>query len=100
NNQPLEDASVVALPAGLTGMQQSMGAAAMIRPSSSDEQGRFTLDNLPPGAYLLYVNMPGYGAAPGDNETREQKYYRPGDTASLRLIKGGGVTRTVTTIPC
>jgi protocatechuate 3,4-dioxygenase beta subunit len=98
NNQPLEDATVVSLPAGLTSMQQSMMTAAKIRPTSSDEQGRFTLDNLAPGAYLIYADLPGYVAAPDDNEAREQKYYRPGDTVSIRMIKGGIITGTVTTM--
>ncbi|HJQ22532.1 MAG TPA: carboxypeptidase regulatory-like domain-containing protein [Blastocatellia bacterium] len=98
NNAPLEDATVVALPAGLTGMQQNAMTAAKIRPTSTDEQGRFTLDNLPSGSYILYADLAGYIALPDDNEGREQKYYRPGDTASIRMVKGGVITGTVTTM--
>ena len=98
NNAPLEEVTIVALPAGLTGMQQSAMTAAKIRPTSSDEQGHFTLDNLPPGAYLLYTDLAGYVAVPDDNEGREQKYYRPGDTANIRMVKGGVITGTVTTM--
>ncbi|HEY9232769.1 MAG TPA: carboxypeptidase-like regulatory domain-containing protein, partial [Blastocatellia bacterium] len=98
NNAPLEEVTIVALPAGLTGMQQSAMTTAKIRPTSSDEQGHFTLDNLPPGAYLLYADLAGYVAVPDDNEGREQKYYRPGDTANIRMVKGGVITGTVTTM--
>src|ERR1041384_6150207 len=41
NNAPLEDATIVSLPAGLANAQQSAMTAAKIRPTSSDEQGRF-----------------------------------------------------------
>ena len=98
NNAPLEDATIVSLPAGITNAQQSAMTAAKIRPTSSDEQGRFSIDNVAPGAYIIYVDLPGYIAAPDDNEAREQKYYRPGDTASIRMIKGGIITGTVTTM--
>src|SRR5581483_10505796 len=53
NNAPLEDVTIVALPAGLAGMQQNATTVAKIRPTSTDEQGRFTLDNLPSGSYIL-----------------------------------------------
>lgn len=96
NNAPLEDVTIVSLPAGLLGMQQNAMTASKIRPTSSDEQGHFALDNLAPGAYILYADLAGYAAAPDDSEGREQKYYRPGDTASIRLVKGGVITGTVT----
>jgi hypothetical protein len=98
NNAPLEDATIVSLPAGLASAQQSAMTAAKIRPTSSDEQGRFSIDNVAPGAYIIYADLPGYVAAPDDNEAREPKYYRPGDTAGIRMIKGGVITGTVTTL--
>jgi protocatechuate 3,4-dioxygenase beta subunit len=98
NHMPLEDATIVLLPAGITNMQQTVMTAAKIRPTSSDEQGHFALDNLSPGAYIIYADLPGYVAAPDDNEAREQKYYRPGDTANIYMIKGGVITGTVTTM--
>jgi hypothetical protein len=98
NNAPLEDATLISMPAGLINMQQTVMTAAKIRPTSSDERGRFTIDNVAPGAYMIYANLPGYVAVPDDNETREPKYYRPGDTASIRMVKGGVITGTVTTM--
>jgi hypothetical protein len=75
-----------------------MTMAASMRPTSTDEQGRFTIDNLSPGAYMIYSSVPGYVAAPDDNESREQKYYRPGDSATIRMIKGGVITGAVTSM--
>jgi protocatechuate 3,4-dioxygenase beta subunit len=98
NSAPLEDTTIVSLPAGLANAQQSAMTAAKIRPTSSDEQGRFSIDNVAPGAYIIYADLPGYVAAPDDNEAREPKYYRPGDTAGIRMIKGGVITGTVTTL--
>jgi protocatechuate 3,4-dioxygenase beta subunit len=98
NNAPLEDTTILSLPAGLANAQQAAMTAASIRPTSSDEQGRFSIDNVAPGAYLIYADLPGYVAAPDDNEAREPKYYRPGDTASIRMIKGGIITGTVSTM--
>src|SRR4051812_2634787 len=57
NNAPVVDVTVVSLPAGLTGMAQNAMTAAKIRPTSSDEQGHFALDNLAPGAYILYADL-------------------------------------------
>lgn len=98
NNAPLEDTTILSLPAGLANAQQTAMTAASIRPTSSDEQGRFSINNVAPGAYIIYASLPGYVAAPDDNEVREPKYYRPGDTASIRMIKGGVITGTVTTM--
>ena len=96
-NQPIEDASIVTFPAGLVNSPQSATTAAKIRPASTDEQGKFALENVAPGAYMIVADVPGYVLAPDINEDKpEQKYYRPGDTVTLRMIKGGVITGTVT----
>jgi hypothetical protein len=77
---------------------QSVATAAKIRPTSTDEQGKFALENLTPGAYMVFADVPGYVIAPDiDDNNREQKYYRPGDSLTIRMIKGGVITGTVTT---
>ena len=98
SNSPIEDASIVSFPAGLMNSSQSVATAAKIRPTSTDEQGKFALENLTPGAYMVFAEVPGYVTAPDiDNNNREQKYYRPGDSMTIRMIKGGVITGTVTT---
>jgi protocatechuate 3,4-dioxygenase beta subunit len=97
SNLPLEDAAIVSLPAGLINSPQSAATAAKIRPTSTDEQGKFVLENVSPGAYMIFAEVPGYVTAPDlDDTNREQKYYRPGDSASIRMIKGGVITGSVT----
>ena len=97
-NSPIEDAAIVSFPAGLMNSAQSVATAAKIRPTSTDEQGKFALENLTPGAYMVFAEVPGYVTAPDiDDNNREQKYYRPGDRLTIRMIKGGVITGTVTT---
>jgi protocatechuate 3,4-dioxygenase beta subunit len=96
-NSPISDATIVSLPAGIANAPQSAATATRIRPTSTDEQGKFTLENLTPGAYIMVAQVPGYVIAPDlDDDTRQQKYYRPGDYATIRLIKGGVITGTIT----
>lgn len=97
SNSPIEDVAIVSFPAGLLNSTQSAATAAKIRPTSTDEQGKFALENLTPGAYLVFAEVPGYVVAPDLDNNREQKYYRPGDSLTIRMIKGGVITGTVTT---
>jgi Carboxypeptidase regulatory-like domain len=96
-NSPLEDAAIVSFPAGLLNSTQSAATVAKIRPTSADEQGKFALENLTPGAYLVFAEVPGYVVAPDLDNNPEQKYYRPGDSMTIRMIKGGVITGAVTT---
>jgi len=59
---------------------------------SSDDNGRFRVARLPSGTYTLYVYAPGY-VEQSDPDGRE--FYRPGDSATIRMIKGGAITGTV-----
>lgn len=63
------------------------------RATSLDEQGRFRVDDLPRGVYFVSIRIPGYVLV---GETGELTSYRPGDTASLVVRKGGAITGTVT----
>ena len=53
--------------------------------------GRYVLSNLDPGIYRVNVYAPGF-VADGDPNTdpAERNLFRVGDTASFRLVKGGG----------
>lgn len=93
---PVEDALVIATPAGLMNSpSRTMGAR--IRPVSTDEQGRFEISDIPTGPHTLLVLAPGFVVAPGSlDEEGRQKYFRAGDTVTVRVIRGGVITGTVT----
>ena len=60
--------------------------------TSTDEQGRFRVADLPRGVYYVALNTPGYVMT--DEETG-RRTYRAGDTVNLTLAKGGVITGTV-----
>jgi hypothetical protein len=60
--------------------------------TSTDEQGRFRVADLPRGVYYVTLNTPGYVLP--DEETG-RRTYRAGDTVNLTLAKGGVITGTV-----
>jgi hypothetical protein len=61
---------------------------------ATDEDGRFHVDDLPPGAYSVMANSAGYVPAADSVPVR---YYRVGEAVTLRLTKGGVITGAVTT---
>jgi protocatechuate 3,4-dioxygenase beta subunit len=62
---------------------------------ATDEEGNFKVAGLDPGLYSVFANIPGY-VTDTDFLTGRPAAYRPGDTVSLRLVKGGVITGTVT----
>lgn len=73
---------------------RKVGASANIsRNIGTDEDGRFRADDLPPGAYTVSAYVPGFV---NETDTLDRQYYRPGETVTLRMIKGGVVSGTVT----
>lgn len=62
---------------------------------AADEEGNFKVTGLDPGLYNVFANIPGY-VTDTDFLTGRPAAYRPGDTISLRLVKGGVITGTVT----
>jgi hypothetical protein len=91
--QPVAEASVLAMPAGAI----SGGAQVLLRRRAvlTDESGRFVIQDLRPGAYALSAFVPGFVPSPAGGK---QTYYRPGDSATLYLVKGGVITGAVTTL--
>lgn len=76
---------------GRRGTTQFNGSQRVI----ADEEGNFQITGLDPGLYNVVANIPGY-VPDTDSLTGRPIAYRPGDTVSLRLVKGGVVTGTVT----
>jgi hypothetical protein len=90
---PIEDINVVALPAGTIGTT----AALNYRNSKIDRAGNFTIENLTTGRYTLRISAPGYVTEAGDlEEDGRPRYFKPGDTVTVRMMKGGVITGTVT----
>ncbi|HEV8371497.1 MAG TPA: carboxypeptidase-like regulatory domain-containing protein [Pyrinomonadaceae bacterium] len=58
------------------------------------ENSRF--DGLEAGLYRVSASSPGYVPAPQQGPIDSQSYYHIGDSVTLRLIKGGVITGTVT----
>jgi hypothetical protein len=78
-------------PVNIAGNMQG-AITSMLRPVTSDADGKFELTSLRPGAYSVSANSPGYVLSDQDSKA----FYRPGDTATLTLIKGGVITGKVT----
>ncbi|MDT7690544.1 MAG: hypothetical protein QOE46_3303 [Acidobacteriota bacterium] len=65
------------------------------RTVTADEGGNFQFTGLDPGLYTLSAGLPGYVLEVDPLTGRPGSTYRPGDTAIVRLTKGGVVTGTV-----
>jgi hypothetical protein len=63
---------------------------------AADESGNFRFEGLDPGLYELYATLPGFVPETDAQTGRTPGPYRPGDNVTLRLVKGGVVTGTVT----
>ncbi len=62
----------------------------------SDPEGKFSFDNLARGAYAVSANAPGYfDPTTLESERNERTYYRPGDSVTIRLSKGGVIAGRV-----
>lgn len=90
-SRPVADASVLALPLNIAANPQS-AMSSLLRPSSSDADGKFSLTGLKPGAYSLVASAPGYVLSDAD----AKEFYRTGDNVSITLNKGAVITGRVT----
>jgi hypothetical protein len=89
DNQPVPNAVVTA---------QRLGAQSNFAVDNSGATtGRYVLSNLDPGIYRVGVRAAGF--VPEDDplaDPAERNLFRPGDTASFRLVRGGVITGRVT----
>jgi Carboxypeptidase regulatory-like domain len=89
--RPVPEATIMIFPVNVTG-NMTGAVASLFRPVSSDADGNFELTSLKPGAYSVSASCPGYILSEKDSKA----FYRPGDVATLNLIKGGVITGKVT----
>ena len=66
------------------------------RTAIADDEGNFTIGGLEPGLYSLGASLPGYVPEVDTQTGRPSSTYRPGETATLRLVRGGVITGAVT----
>lgn len=97
SGKPMFEVTVTAVNIGQTGKELKL-APLTTRSATTDENGNFAFELLSPGAYKLSVLAQGYTLAPealqGDGSP---KFYRPGDSPNIRMVKGGVITGAVTT---
>jgi protocatechuate 3,4-dioxygenase beta subunit len=89
--RPVPDASIMVFPVNIAANMQGT-VSSLLRPVSADADGKFELTSLRPGAYSISASSPGYVLSAQDSKV----FYRPGDNATVTLVKGGVVTGRVT----
>ena len=84
----------------LPGVAVSVGSwgASDARRTATDNEGYFKAEGLDPGVYRIFASWPSYiSEAPGSFDSSErQPLYRPGDSVTIKLTKGGVIAGTVT----
>jgi carboxypeptidase family protein len=85
--QPVPGATVFIVAIGSTNGQRT----------GTDNEGNFSAEGLDAGAYRVSVNSPGYVSEGSPTvPNNPPTYYRPGDSVTFTLIKGGVISGTVT----
>ena len=87
SGQPLPGASVYI---------GAIGSLGRRRATATDNEGNFKIQDLDAGIYRIYLSSPGYVSEPAEPALNNSPTYRPGDSVSLTLIKGGVIAGTVT----
>jgi protocatechuate 3,4-dioxygenase beta subunit len=62
----------------------------------ADDDGAFRIRGLEPGIYTISAYVPGYVPEPDPLTGRVGGEYKPGDSANVRLVRGGVITGTIT----
>ncbi|HEV2862892.1 MAG TPA: carboxypeptidase-like regulatory domain-containing protein [Pyrinomonadaceae bacterium] len=89
--EPLSGAAVYA-----SRRAASAPAAGRRLTATTEDDGSFALTDIEPGVYSIMAALPGYVSEIDPLTGRTPGAYRPGDTATVRLLKGGVITGRVT----
>jgi hypothetical protein len=84
--QPLANALIYVRTVGVSGHPQT---------ANTDSEGAFEISGLDPAAYSVSAHAPAYIPLAHDPRTGPPPTYRPGDSVTITLFKGGAVTGMV-----
>ncbi len=77
----------------------TIGSRTPPRGAVVDTEGAFKLEGLETGVYSIWAGAPGFVTeSPFVTPEAPRRYYRPGDSVTISLTKGGVITGTVTTV--
>jgi hypothetical protein len=77
----------------------AIGSRVPPRGAVMDTDGAFKLEGLETGVYAVWANAPGFVTeSPFAAPDAPRKYYRPGDSVTISLVRGGVIAGTVTTV--
>jgi hypothetical protein len=77
----------------------AIGSRVPPRGAVVDTEGAFKLEGLDTGVYSIWANAAGFVTeSPFAAPDAPRKYYRPGDSVTISLVKGGVISGTVTTV--
>ena len=77
----------------------AIGSRVPPRGAVVDTEGAFKLEGLETGVYSIWAGAPGFVTeSPFAAPDAPRRYFRPGDSVTISLVKGGVITGTVTTV--
>jgi hypothetical protein len=94
DGQPMANVPVSVVPVGRD-VARRPGTPGGAAQTTTDDEGGFKINALPPGSYSVSSSAPGYVTLPPPGEGG-LGVYRPGDFALVTLVKGGVISGKVT----
>jgi len=78
-------------------MAQAINGPPSVRPAQVDSEGRFSFDDLPSAAYIVFAAAPGYiDEAMSTGDPNDWPRHLIGAQLKIKMIKGGVITGKVT----
>jgi hypothetical protein len=78
-------------------MAQAINGPPSVRPAQVDSEGKFSFDELPSAAYIVFAVAPGYiDEAMSMSDPADWPRHLIGAQLKIKMIKGGVITGTVT----
>lgn len=78
-------------------MAQSVNGPTSVRPAQVDSEGKFSFDELPAAAYIIFADAPGYiDEAMSSGDPNDWPRHLIGSQVRIKMIKGGVITGKVT----
>ncbi|HSE15493.1 MAG TPA: carboxypeptidase-like regulatory domain-containing protein [Pyrinomonadaceae bacterium] len=78
-------------------MAQAVNGTPAVRPAQVDSEGKFSFDDLPSAAYIVFAAAPGYiDEAMSTGDPNDWPRYLIGSQLKIKMIKGGVITGKVT----